>query len=168
VKRATHLAMGLAAAVPVALTLPPVGAVGCLWLGMTGGGLPDYLDLRSEARRGLRHRGASHGLLVLALATAFVWLVLGALSRSAYQLFPVPTRYVAPWSAAFALGMLSHLLGDACTRGGIQPLLPFVKWKLWLLPRFLRGRSDGRINLLARLIACAIIGVGIAFYVVSR
>lgn len=165
-KRSTHLVMGIAAAVPVAAALPPVGAFGCLWFGMTGGAIPDYLDLRSEARRALRHRGASHGLIVLALATVFFWYVLGALQRAEYQLFPVPARYVTPWSLAFGLGMISHLLGDACTRGGIQPLLPIAGWKLWLLPRFLRGRSDGRINGLARLLSCAVIGLGLAVYLV--
>lgn len=160
--------MGVAAAVPVALLLPPVGAVGCLWFGLIGGALPDWFDFRSGMRGWLRHRGVSHSLLAVALTTAFVWVVLGALHRAEAQLFPVPARYVEPWAASLALGMLSHLLGDACTRGGIQPLLPVFGSKVWLLPRFLRGRSDGRINGLARLAACALIGIGIALYLTRR
>jgi membrane-bound metal-dependent hydrolase YbcI (DUF457 family) len=166
-KRGTHLIMGAAAAVPVAVLLPPVGAVGSMWLGMTGGALPDYLDLRSEARRSLRHRGVSHSFLILALTTGFVWLVLDALAREELQLFPVPDRYVVPWATSFGLGMLSHLLGDACTRAGIQPWLPLLRTRLWLLPRFLRGRSDGSVNLFARGMSLAILTTGVAFYVLS-
>ena len=163
-KRGTHLLMGAAAAVPIAVALPPVGAFGSLWFGMTGGGLPDYLDLRSEARRSLRHRGVSHSVLVLALTAGFVWLVLDALAREEYRLFPMPERYVVPWSLSLGFGMLSHLLGDACTRAGIQPWLPFVRWRIHLLPRFLRGRSDGTINLFARGASVAVVLVGIVLY----
>lgn len=166
-KRGTHLLMGAAAAVPLAVGLPPVGAIGSIWFGMTGGGLPDYLDLRSEARRSLRHRGVSHSLLVLALTMGFTWLVLDALAREEYRLIPVPGRYVLPWAASLGVGMLSHLLGDACTRAGIQPWLPFLRWRIHLLPRFLRGRSDGTINLFARGASAAILLVGCAFYSIS-
>jgi membrane-bound metal-dependent hydrolase YbcI (DUF457 family) len=166
-KRGTHLIMGAAMAVPVAVVLPPVGALGSVWLGMTGGALPDYLDLRSEARRSLRHRGVSHSFLVLGLTTLFVWLVLDALERERLQIVPVPSRYVVPWAVALGLGMLSHLLGDACTRAGIQPWLPLFKARLWLLPRFLRGRSDGSINLFARGLSLAVLGVGFAAYFVA-
>jgi membrane-bound metal-dependent hydrolase YbcI (DUF457 family) len=160
--------MGAAMAVPVAVALPPVGAFGSVWLGMTGGALPDYLDLRSEAKRSLRHRGVSHSFLVLGLTTFFVWLVLDALSRERLQIVPVPPRYVVPWAVSLGLGMLSHLLGDACTRAGIQPWLPLFKARLWLLPRFLRGRSDGAINLFARGMSFSILAVGMGYYLVLR
>lgn len=166
-KRGTHLIMGAAIAVPVAVVLPPVGALGGLWFGMTGGALPDYIDLRSEARRSLRHRGLSHSLPVAAATALFVWLVLDALAREEYRLIPVPARYVVPWSLAVGLGMLSHLLGDACTRAGIQPLLPFLRFRFWLLPRFLRGRSDGAINLFARGFSTAVLATGAGYYVWS-
>ena len=68
---------------------------------------------------------------------------------------------------AFGLGMGSHLLGDACTRGGIQPLLPLIKWRFWLLPRIVRGRSDGRINVLAGAISVVILALGIAWYALT-
>ena len=151
-KRTTHLLMGAALAVPVAAALPVIGALGSLWLGMTGGALPDYLDLKSDARHSLKHRGVSHSLLVVGLVSVFAWFVLGALDRAEYDLFPVPDRYVLPWTVSLALGMLSHLIGDACTRGGIQPVLPLIKKRFWILPRFLRSRSEGRINVLAMLI----------------
>lgn len=160
--------MGAAAAIPLALTLPPVGAIACVWIGMTGGALPDYLDLKSEARRTLRHRGFSHSLPMVAFMCGFAWFVLDALSRSRVDLLPVPETYVAPWTIALALGMVSHLLGDACTRAGIQPLLPVSKWRFWILPRFLRGRSDGCLNAVATGISFAVFGFGIAAYVLYR
>jgi membrane-bound metal-dependent hydrolase YbcI (DUF457 family) len=167
VKRTTHVLMGVAAAAPVALTLPPLGAAAALWFGAVGGGAPDYLDLRSEARRVLRHRGASHGLFVVALVTAAVWFLLDALHRSEARMLDVPARYVTPWSLAVALGMVSHLLGDACTRAGIRPLLPVIGWRFWLLPRFVRGRSDGPINGVARVVSCLVLGIALAVYVMA-
>jgi membrane-bound metal-dependent hydrolase YbcI (DUF457 family) len=158
--------MGAAAAVPVAVLLPPLGAAGSLWFGMTGGGLPDYLDLRSEARRSLKHRGVSHSFVTVALATTFVWIVLDALSREKIGLIPVPDRYVLPWAVSFGLGMLSHLLGDACTRAGIRPWLPVLRTRIWLLPRFLRGRSDGAINRIARGASVAVLFLGCVLYAV--
>src|SRR5215213_5810705 len=119
--------MGAAATVPVAAALPIVGAVGCLWFGAAGGALPDYLDLKSDARHALKHRGVSHSALTVALATLFTWFVLSALSRSGLEIPSVPERYVLPWSLSLCLGMVSHLLGDACTRGGIRPLLPILR-----------------------------------------
>jgi hypothetical protein len=101
------------------------------------------------------------------LTTGFVGLVLDALAREEYQLFPVPDRYVVPWAASLGFGMLSHLLGDACTRAGIQPWLPLFRTRLWLLPRFLRGRSDGSVNVFARGMALAILLTGIGFYMLS-
>ena len=160
--------MGAAAAVPIALTVAPIGAIACLWIGTTGGGLPDYIDLRSEARRALRHRGVSHSLLMVALFGDFAWFVLDALSRSSVDIFPVPESYVVPWTLALVFGMGSHLLGDACTRAGIQPLLPLVRWRFWLLPRVLRGRSEGRLNTMAKVISLLTLGFGIAAYVLYR
>ena len=167
-KRSTHLLMGMAAAVPVAVGLPAAGAVGALWFGMAGGALPDYLDLRSEARRALRHRGVSHSLLVVVAMTVFAAVVLGALDAAEARLLPVPPRYVRPWSLALALGMLSHLLGDACTVAGIQPWLPFSRRRVWVLPRVLRGRSDGWLNGVAGVVSILLLGAGIGLHIVSR
>jgi len=166
-KRKTHLIMGAAAAVPIALTLPPLGAFASLWIGMVGGALPDYIDLRSEARRSLRHRGVSHSLFMVAFLCGFSWFVLDALSRSPIRLLPVPVSYVTPWTISLGLGMASHLLGDSCTRAGIQPFVPLLRWRFWLLPRLLRGRSEGRLNALATAHSIIILGFGIAAYVMS-
>lgn len=163
-KRNTHLLMGIAAAAPVAAMLSPAGAAGCLWLGMCGGGLPDYLDFRSGLKRSLRHRGVSHALVTPAATGAFAWFTLDALSRSEIRLLPVPADLVWPWTIALVLGMLSHMLGDACTRGGVQPLLPVIRARVWILPRFMRGRSDGWMNSAARLVSALIIGASLGIW----
>lgn len=167
-RRSTHLLLGVAAAAPVAALVPPVGAVGCLWFGLMGGAFPDWLDLRSGAARHLKHRGLSHSGLVLGLSAVAVLVVLDAVSRAQARLMPIPAGYARVWAAAFGLGVLSHLLSDACTRGGIQPLLPLSKRRWWLLPRFARGRSDGRLNGLARVAAVVLIGLSLAVFLTLR
>jgi membrane-bound metal-dependent hydrolase YbcI (DUF457 family) len=156
--------MGVAVAIPVAATLPFVGATGCVWLGAIGGGFPDFLDLRSGARHFLKHRGVSHSLFVLAGLTFIVWYLLSAVARADYPPLPVPDRYVLPWTLSLALGNLSHLAGDACTRRGIQPLLPLSAGRWWLLPKLVRGRSDGKVNILATILSCTIIVIGLVAY----
>lgn len=163
-RKPTHLLLGAAAAAPVALPLSTGGAAVAIWLGVIGGALPDYLDLKAESRRVLRHRGASHGLAAAALSTAAVFVVLRALHQSGNDLLPVSAAHVWPWTLAFLAGVLSHLLGDACTVAGIRPLLPFSDVKFWLLPKFLRGRSSGPINLAADLLAVIVLGVCLGLY----
>jgi len=150
-RKSTHLLMG-------------VGAVGCLWMGLTGGVFPDYVDLRSGVKRHFRHRGVSHSYLVLAASTAFVYLILHALNQEATQLLHVPADYVRGWTASFALGGVSHLIGDACTRGGIQPALPFSQRKVWVLPKRFRGKSAGWQNGIAQLASFVIIGLATAVF----
>lgn len=157
--------MGAAAAAPLAALMPPVGAVGCLWLGVTGGAFPDYVDLRSGMKRHLKHRGFSHSYLMLALSTAFVYVVLRALNQQEVSdTLRVPLEYVRAWTAAFAFGVMSHLLGDACTRGGIQPALPFSQRRVWVLPKIFRGKSVGWQNGVAQVIAIMVLGVSLATF----
>jgi membrane-bound metal-dependent hydrolase YbcI (DUF457 family) len=164
-RRSTHLIMGAAAAAPLAALMPPVGAAGCLWLGVTGGAFPDYADLRSGMKRHLKHRGFSHSYLMLALSTAFVYLVLRALNQQEVSdKLRVPLDYARAWSAAFAFGVVSHLLGDACTRGGIQPALPFSQRRVWLLPRIFRGKSAGWQNGIAQIAAILVLGISLAAF----
>lgn len=164
-RRSTHLLLGVAAAAPVAALVPPAGAIGCLCLGLIGGAFPDYLDLRSGAARHLKHRGLSHSGLVLGLSTVAVFVVLDAVARAETALMPIEPSDARLWAACFGLGVLSHLLSDACTRGGIQPLLPLAKRRFWLLPRVLRGRSEGWLNGVARLAAVVVVGVAMAVFV---
>ncbi|MGB3305773.1 MAG: metal-dependent hydrolase [Thermomicrobiales bacterium] len=169
-RRITHLTLGAAVAVPIAASLSPGIAAGCLWWGVVGGGFPDWLDRRSDLRKPLRlrHRGASHGLLVAALATLAVFGVLMLLTGSTFAPFgaslAVPDAAVWPWTLSFLLGVLSHLVSDACTISGIRPLLPFSRLQFWTLPRFLRCRHDGYLDRFLRLGGLAVIAVGVVAY----
>jgi membrane-bound metal-dependent hydrolase YbcI (DUF457 family) len=126
--------------------------------------MPDYLDLRSSARRMLKHRGVSHSLVIAGLCSLVVFVLLDGVSRSGFELVSISSSLAAAWALAFACGMLSHLAADACTIGGIQPALPFVRRRFWLLPRFFRGRSDGGINVVGRVAAVLFLGVALAIY----
>ena len=161
-------------ALPIAVSHEPLVAFGCLWFGMVGGGLPDWFDLRSDFRKPLRlrHRGISHSLVFLILGVGSVYVLLNVMRLSGFapagiDLAP-PADAVRPWVLSTALGILSHLASDACTRGGIRPLLPFAQLRLWLLPRFLRSRFDGYLDVLFRLAAIGIIGAGTLAYVATR
>lgn len=164
-RKSTHLVMGVAAAAPLAAFVPPVGAVGCLWFGLMGGAFPDYADLRSGMKRHLKHRGFSHSIAMLAIAGAFVYILLDALNREKTGLLVVPRECVLAWTGAFCLGFLSHMLGDACTRGGIQPFIPLWQKKIWVLPRIFRGKSVGWQNGIARLASVILIGLSLGLFV---
>ncbi len=159
---------------PIAASLSPALAIGGLWWGAVGGGFPDWLDLRSDFRRSLRlrHRGASHGILILILISGMFGLGLLALSGLRLTAFDldatIPDQVVGPWTVCFGLGMASHLLSDAMTQGGIRPLLPFHSVRIWLFPRFLRSRYDGYLDSMLRLGCLAAIGIGVAMYVTGR
>ena len=160
--------MGVAAAAPLAAVMPPVGAAGCLWFGMMGGAFPDYADLRSGMKQHLKHRGFSHSIFMLGLAGAFVYVLLNALHREWTGLLHIPRTDVAAWTIAFCLGIASHLLGDACNRGGIQPLLPLWQKKMWLLPRIFRGKSVGWQNGVMRMASVILIGASLAVFIVYQ
>jgi membrane-bound metal-dependent hydrolase YbcI (DUF457 family) len=160
--------MGVAAAAPLAALMPPVGAAGCLWMGMLGGAFPDYADLRSGMKRHLRHRGFSHSLIMLAIATGFVYLILRALHDEKTGLLHVPWQDVRAWSFAFALGFISHQVGDACTRAGIQPFLPLLQRKVWVLPKWFRGKSVGWQNGVARIVSVIVIGISLGVFIARQ
>lgn len=159
---------------PIAVSLSPGIAVGCLWWGMAGGGFPDWFDLKSDFRKPLRlrHRGASHGLPVALLATVAVYALLAILSRASFA--PVGNGIslsgaaVIPWSLCFLIGVLSHLLSDSCTISGIRPLLPFARFNFWAIPKFLRCRHDGYLDRIFLLASLAIIGIYMLIYLMPR
>lgn len=173
-KRATHLLLGAAVAMPIALPLSPGLALGTIWWGMVGGGFPDWFDLRSEFRRALRlrHRGASHGLPFGVAIAGGLFLLLTLLSQTPFAPFgvdlTVPGLAIRPWTGAFALGFLSHLLSDAWTHAGIRPLLPFSDVRVWIVPKLLRGRSSGPLDALVRFVAMLAILVGSLAYLWVR
>lgn len=162
-KRTTHLMIGAAVAMPVAATLAPAAAAGAVWWGMVGGGFPDWLDLRSEFRRGLRHRGASHSIAMGIAITAAFWFALAQVSAQFPSLSITASTHAA-WSITFSFGFFSHILADACTHAGVRPLLPFSRRRFWLLPGFLRGKSSGYVDGLARTIASFVVVSGIIGY----
>ncbi|HWV36599.1 MAG TPA: metal-dependent hydrolase [Thermomicrobiales bacterium] len=169
-KRPTHIMLGAAVAMPIAVSLSPGLALGAVWFGMAGGGFPDWLDLRSELRSPLRlrHRGASHGLPLGILLTIGVWIALRAASATTIDLgslaLHVPADAIQPWTIAFGLGFLSHLLSDAWTVAGIRPLLPIASFRFWIVPKVLRGRSSGPLDFLARFVAMCGILAGVVAY----
>jgi membrane-bound metal-dependent hydrolase YbcI (DUF457 family) len=172
-KRTTHLMLGAAVALPIAVPLSPGLAAGCIWWGMVGGGFPDWFDLRSELRGPLRlrHRGASHGIPFAAMLVAGLWIVLTALAETTFtlgdQAFSLSASAVQPWSLAFALGFASHVMSDALTHAGVRPLLPFSARRVWLLPKLLRGRSSGPLDRVVRYGAFLALIVGGALYLAT-
>jgi membrane-bound metal-dependent hydrolase YbcI (DUF457 family) len=159
---------------PIAASLSPGLAIGGVWWGMVGGGFPDWLDLRSEFRSSLRlrHRGVSHSVFVAALASIGFGMGLVLLGQQTYEFFglemTVPDEVIRPWFLCFLGGVLSHLVSDALTHSGIQPLLPISRVKLRLLPKFLRSRYDGYLDTLLRFAAMVVVAAGIAYFVVGR
>ncbi len=166
-KGSTHTLLGAAVVLPLAITQEPLLAAGCLWLGMAGGRLPDWLDLRSDFRSQLRlrHRGASHGLLSLLICVGVTWGMLYALQQSTMTIGAVdlaPSDHVRDTLArALTLGFLSHLAADACTVSGIRPFLPFLSRRVWLLPRALRGRTGGPLDSATRWVAVTVLAFGV-------
>lgn len=166
-RRITHLALGAAVTVPLALNQSLPLAVGCLILGGVGGGMPDWIDFQSGVRKPFtpRHRGASHGLPVL-VASLGLLVVAVLIVRQRQPLWTGEFDILdgsGVWVsvAAFGLGWLSHLMSDAYTLSGIQPFLPFSRWRCWLLPRVVRSRSDGYLDKIVRLLAFTVLGFGI-------
>ena len=158
-------------AFPIAVSHSPATAAGCLWFGVVGGMLPDWLDLRSELKAPLRlkHRGASHSLLTMVLCTALLWVFLTVLDQAGFTVWnnvlSIPVSNRITLATAFALGVLSHLASDACTVSGIMPLLPISRWRVWLLPRIFRSRSNGYLDTLFRSLAIVTLAFGLVVFV---
>lgn len=169
-KGVTHTLLGAAVALPIAVSRDPAVAAGCIWFGIVGGGMPDWLDLRSDFRAGLRlrHRGASHSVFTLGVCAAVLFLVLTGVQRAGFAIggweFALADRTIMVLVIAFAFGVASHVLADSCTISGIMPLLPFSRWRFWLLPRFLRSRSDGYLDTVARVAAIIVLAFGVVVF----
>jgi membrane-bound metal-dependent hydrolase YbcI (DUF457 family) len=166
----THTLLGAAVALPIAVSRDPAIAAGCLWLGMAGGGLPDWLDLRSDFRTQLRlrHRGASHGFLAMVVCAGLLYAGLVVLSRQQATLLgadlAATDESIVALVFAFTVGIASHLGADACTHGGIRPLLPVSGRRVWLLPGFLRSRYDGYLDTLFRILAIVTLAFGLVIF----
>jgi membrane-bound metal-dependent hydrolase YbcI (DUF457 family) len=166
--------LGAAVAMPLAVPLSPGLALGAVFWGTVGGGFPDWVDLRSEWRKPLRlrHRGASHGLPFAILAAIGVYLMLRIVAGTTFPVagydLRLPHAAVEPWAVAFALGVLSHLIADAWTYAGIRPFLPFAQWRFWVVPKVLRGTSNGPLDFLARFLAMLGILAGVVAWAVAH
>ncbi len=147
-------------AMPIAAPLSPAVAAGAVWLGMVGGGYPDWVDLRSDLSARLKHRGASHSLLVGAGLAFGLWLVL-QIAAAQFGWVSVGEAEIQALTLSFAAGFLSHIVADACTHAGVRPFLPLSNQKWWVLPKPLRGRSSGPIDTVARFIAIALLLVSV-------
>lgn len=162
-KRATHILLGAAVAMPIAASSSPLIAAGAVWWGMVGGGYPDWFDLRSDFSPRLKHRGTSHSLALGAGFTFALWWILGLLADQ-FTSIDLGHDAIDTWALAFGAGFLSHILADACTRGGVRPLLPFSNRKWWILPAWLRGRSEGTPDTIARALALVALVAGLLRY----
>ena len=151
-------------AMPIAASLSPAVAVGAVWLGMVGGGYPDWFDLRSDFSRRLKHRGISHSVFLGALFTAVVYAVLGILDAQFHQI-SVDDTEIRSLALAFGAGFLSHILADTCTHAGVRLFLPFNSDKWWILPPFLRSKSDGVANSVVSFLAMLVIVLLLIRYV---
>lgn len=104
--------------------------------------------------------------------TAGVWFIFRVLHETPLVVGAVdlqlPASAIEPWTLTFALGVLSHLLSDAWTHAGIRPLLPFSAWRFWMVPKLLRGKSNGPIDFLARFIAMLGILAGVVAFAVTQ
>lgn len=154
--RRTHLAVAAIAVAPLTFDLSLAASSGIVLMGLAGAVVPDYLDLRSDARQLMAHRGVSHSVAAGLIAAALCFAIFRALSQIEDDAFRLPAEYVQPLTLAFGIGILSHLVLDACTPHGISPLLPLTKWRLRLLPRGMRIRTGGAIDRLMGTSAVAI------------
>jgi membrane-bound metal-dependent hydrolase YbcI (DUF457 family) len=140
---------------PLAVDHAWPAASGIVLLGMAGAVVPDYLDLRSDLRGVLAHRGLSHSILIAGLSIVLVWLLLGALSRLDDPAWALDSSLIVPLTTAFGVGVASHLILDACTPRGIRPFLPLSQWRLWLLPKPFRIGTGGTVDDMIGLAAFA-------------
>ena len=141
---------------PIAASLSPFAAAGAVWLGMVGGGYPDWVDLRSDLSSRLKHRGISHSVFIGAVLAFGLHMVL-KVAVAEFDWFNLADPETTRLSLAFAIGFLSHILADACTHAGVRPFLPVSDSRVWILPKPLRGRSNGAIDTIARYIAISLV-----------
>ncbi|MGD9711631.1 MAG: metal-dependent hydrolase [Thermomicrobiales bacterium] len=167
-QRTTHLAVATASVMPLALERSVPAAAGIVLIGMAGAVLPDYLDLRSDARGVLRHRGASHSLAVAAATVLVTWLILQSLAQVEDPRVTLDSLLIRPLTLAFLVGVMSHLVLDACTPRGIQPFLPFLRRRFWLLPRPLRIGTGSRLDAAVGMVALGLIAASFTLTMLER
>jgi len=80
------------------------------------------------------HRGFTHTLiftiLLLIIGLIYIDIYIGLNSKMIYMLY------------GFVAGVFLHIIGDAHTKGGVPLLLPFSKKKFFILPKFMRFKTN--------------------------
>ena len=66
---------------PLKSDLSLAASGGIVLMGLAGAVVPDYLDLGSDVRRLMRHRGVSHGVALGLITAAICYVIMRALSR---------------------------------------------------------------------------------------
>lgn len=85
-----------------------------------------------------KHRGWLHSLAAVVLVGALSWAFL--------------RQYGVAFPVLITAGYLSHILADACTKSGVQMILP-IPTEVRLLPKPLRFKTGGLIENLIFIIA---------------
>ena len=98
-KRTTHIAVGIAATLPLFSVCPLYS-----FLGIVGATLPDI-----DIRLGIKHRTITHSLLMLFISTLL------------FALININVGFI------LGLNYLIHLLLDSCTKMGVPFFYPFNK-----------------------------------------
>ncbi|WP_252254160.1 metal-dependent hydrolase [Clostridium sp. ZBS12] len=123
----THVALGLAATIPIILK-EPVSAIGIL-----GSVVPDW-----DFYFGLKHRTITHSILFLTISTA------------AISIFNIPVALV--WFINYGL----HLLADSFTKMGTPYFYPWNKRYYGLKKIKTRSGEDYFIQLMAIVFICSV------------
>jgi inner membrane protein len=90
---------------------------------------------------GVKHRGLTHSGLMTLLVTLASWLIGGQVGYADVGL-------------AFGLGYFSHVMSDALTMSGVPLFWPSSR-RFYLLPRRLRLRTSGPVEMLIFILGCA-------------
>jgi inner membrane protein len=131
--------------------------IAILWRALISNPLTWLIAGRKRMRRLAGHRGLSHSLLGLVLASGafggiWVWgeawlavnypALLGVLTAGLSEQMAGGARLSATLTIGFALGYASHILLDMMTVSGVALLLPRSDRRFWVLPRPLRVTSS--------------------------
>lgn len=121
----THLAVGLAATIPL-IVANPISVIGLL-----GSTVPDW-----DYYIGLEHRGFTHSFLALGLST--------------WAIYVVDSRVALVWFINYLL----HIMLDSLTVMGVPFLYPLIKQRCYLAKLKTRGGEDYFFQLMAIAFIC--------------
>lgn len=117
--RRTHIAVGIAATLPLMSCMPFYALIGCI-----GATLPDI-----DIKLGIKHRTLTHSLMTLLSSTMLILML---------------NKYIA---LVFFINFTTHLILDSFTKMGVSLFYPFNK-KYYGLKLIRTGRSEDLLLLL--------------------